>query len=743
MKTLEEQVNECIRQIALNEGDNELASLPYLYVTEINNSLNPACCKVGYSGRDDGKGSEDIKTKLNRYSTPVPDDWKLHAMIVLKCDSDDARQYEKHFIKSFKAHGEQKDKKELFNVKKNEDIDSAVIEFINDVKEDGNIKDVYRCCFANGNGFKWCSIREVLKTIKESNGMNSMLTEGKHWPADYVKTGINMVKASQLSKHPWYTDAFIRQDMKTIADEFEPLSHKNSNLGFFSAIIRWFIEYSGSSKERYQEFIEMKLDSIIRSLQVVCNDPVYDKMRDQIKQKWTFEQFEELQAKIEDSQRTSSDEKMKSIVKKDDYDVIPIYSYEELNEQFGGRWTGYRGQSEWCHTNGKSTYSSWTKDGTQMFFVIAKKDWKHIFAPEEKPAGKDYNAYDEYGVSLVAILVDVKTGKLLNETLRWNHVIDPSHTNPGASVDHAFKDNWGDLCQAVGIDVKSICENEIKDIKDKLEKESQNANTEVEKILRNVDVISSKAIPRRLRELITSIVIPDNVTGIGDYAFNRCTNLTSVTIGDRVTHIAYAAFAGCTNLTNLTIGTSVTDIGAQAFYNCSSLTNVTIPDSVTSIGNQAFTGCSNLTTVTIPKSVTSIEESMFFNCHSLTSVTIPDGVTSIGDYAFYDCTNLTSVTIPDSVTSIGASAFVQCTGLTSVMIGSGVTSIGSYVFSYCTGLTSVTFKNKTYEEVKSMKWYPWGIKDTHIIHAEDLVDESKHDAMIHFWAHMLDECFDK
>ena len=77
---------------------------------------------------------------------------------------------------------------------------------------------------------------------------------------------------------------------------------------------------------------------------------------------------------------------------------------------------------------------------------MQKKDWKRIFAPEEKPTGKDYNAYDEYGMSLVAILVDVKTGKLLNETLRWNHIIDPSHTNPGASVDHAFKDNWGDLC---------------------------------------------------------------------------------------------------------------------------------------------------------------------------------------------------------------------------------------------------------------------------------------------------------
>ena len=58
-------------------------------------------------------------------------------------------------------------------------------------------------------------------------------------------------------------------------------------------------------------------------------------------------------------------------------------------------------------------------------------------------------------MSLIAILVDVKTGSLLNETLRWNHVIEPSHTNPGASVDKAFKNNWGDLSQVVGMNVKA------------------------------------------------------------------------------------------------------------------------------------------------------------------------------------------------------------------------------------------------------------------------------------------------
>ena len=57
---------------------------------------------------------------------------------------------------------------------------------------------------------------------------------------------------------------------------------------------------------------------------------------------------------------------------------------------------------------------------------------------------------------------------------------------------------------------------------------------------------------------------------------------------------------------SISFGNEVTSIGDYAFQNCSGLTNITIPDSVTSIGNNAFYYCSGLTSVTIPNSVTSI-----------------------------------------------------------------------------------------------------------------------------------------
>ena len=182
-----------------------------------------------------------------------------------------------------------------------------------------------------------------------------------------------------------------------------------------------------------------------------------------------------------------------------------------------------------------------------------------------------------------------------------------------------------------------------------------------------------------IREIRT-LVIPDTVTSIGNYAFRDCSGLTSVIIPDSVTNIGLQAFSGCSGLTSMTIPDSVTSIGGAAFSGCSGLTSVTIPDGVTSIGGGAFSGCSGLTRVTIPDGVTSIGNSAFSGCSGLTRVTIPDSVTSIGSSAFSGCSGLTRVTIPDSVTSIGDGAFSGCSGLTNVTIPDSVTSIGNSAF---------------------------------------------------------------
>ena len=192
---------------------------------------------------------------------------------------------------------------------------------------------------------------------------------------------------------------------------------------------------------------------------------------------------------------------------------------------------------------------------------------------------------------------------------------------------------------------------------------------------------------------LSSLVLPEGVTSIGKCAFRGCGSLSSLVLPDGVTNIGGNAFADCKSLRSVVIPNSVTSIGGGAFEGCKSLHSVVIPDSVTSIGDYAFSGCSALSSVVIPDSVSCIGNRAFSGCTSLSSLVIPDGVTSVGKYAFYDCSSLSSLVIPDSVTSIGFYAFRGCSSLRSLVIPDSVTSIGNEAFGYCTSLTSLVISD--------------------------------------------------
>ena len=229
---------------------------------------------------------------------------------------------------------------------------------------------------------------------------------------------------------------------------------------------------------------------------------------------------------------------------------------------------------------------------------------------------------------------------------------------------------------------------------------------------------------------ITSVVIPDTVTRIEEYAFYDCWDLTSITIPDSVVSIGSKAFGnsekvrrrkkglyyvgnwvvdcdlylsevtwkegtkgilenafeGCYKLTSIEIPDGVVVIGDHAFSNCRYLTSVVIPDSVTELGASAFEDCISLTTITLAGDFPAIRENAFLNCSDLTSVVIPEGVTSIGANAFKNCASLTSVTVTGGLKDIGYGVFKDCSALTSITIPDSVTSIGTDAFEGCTSL---------------------------------------------------------
>ena len=115
------------------------------------------------------------------------------------------------------------------------------------------------------------------------------------------------------------------------------------------------------------------------------------------------------------------------------------------------------------------------------------------------------------------------------------------------------------------------------------------------------------------------------------------------------------------------------------------------------------------------KNCISIKHYAFWLNHNLTTIIIPNNVESIGDNAFEHCSKLINVLIPNSVKIIGKNAFAFCENLKSIEIPNSVKSIGNWAFDGCKSLKSLIFKGKTFDQIKVMKNYSFGIEDESII----------------------------
>ena len=95
------------------------------------------------------------------------------------------------------------------------------------------------------------------------------------------------------------------------------------------------------------------------------------------------------------------------------------------------------------------------------------------------------------------------------------------------------------------------------------------------------------------------VVIPDSVIAIGDKVFESLP-ITSVTMPNSVTSIGRYAFDKCSSLASVTMSNSLASIGEFAFQECTNLESIVIPNSVTRIDKYAFGGCSKLINVKMP-----------------------------------------------------------------------------------------------------------------------------------------------
>lgn len=237
---------------------------------------------------------------------------------------------------------------------------------------------------------------------------------------------------------------------------------------------------------------------------------------------------------------------------------------------------------------------------------------------------------------------------------------------------------------------------------------------------------------------ITSLVITNANTVIGDYAFANCTKLTFITLpaatgvilgnyafnGDEqltaannlefVKSIGRYAFASTAldsvsigenavcgegaflnaKLKQVTIGANAS-FGLGAFQNCSSLATVNMPEQGgVYFGKGCFAKDVSLVTIDLSKVGDTIADECFYGCRRLVVAHLTN-VKHIGNYAFADCSALAIVTVP-AAEYMGDGAFGRYDQYGSapifeqIALPDTLTHLGEGAFIGCSGLRSVT-----------------------------------------------------
>ena len=193
------------------------------------------------------------------------------------------------------------------------------------------------------------------------------------------------------------------------------------------------------------------------------------------------------------------------------------------------------------------------------------------------------------------------------------------------------------------------------------------------------------------RASVSSIVVEDGITRIGNQAFTNLTKAEKASLPETVTSIGSYAFSYCPALKEVSLPSNIDVLEEYTFNDCSSLVKIVIPDGVTTIANYTFFNCSALETVIFPESLTEIGYQAFYGCSSINELNLPAEMTYIGGYAFAGGNKVKTVKVPAGLTTIEAYTFSNFTSLENITIPDSITSIGMGAFYNCTSLAEVNF----------------------------------------------------
>ena len=205
----------------------------------------------------------------------------------------------------------------------------------------------------------------------------------------------------------------------------------------------------------------------------------------------------------------------------------------------------------------------------------------------------------------------------------------------------------------------------------------------------NTNGISSTHTYTTQGEHTVTFSFVNEVTEIGEHAFEECSQLTGIEYPKNITKISDYAFHK-TGIINIIIPNTVTYIGKSAFEYCTNVEYINIPNSIQTLSSRAF---ADYTTgelyidCNIPSSELVVGQSIFYYSN-ISKITIGRNVQSIGDMAFELCQVKTiEYEQGNCLKEIGYGAF-WCPQIEEMPIPHSVETIGDQVFAFCDNLRS-------------------------------------------------------
>ena len=190
---------------------------------------------------------------------------------------------------------------------------------------------------------------------------------------------------------------------------------------------------------------------------------------------------------------------------------------------------------------------------------------------------------------------------------------------------------------------------------------------------------------------VRSVIIPNTVEKIHQWAFAYCKELEHIDIPNSVTFIDSRSFEGCSKLSTITIPPGLTELSLGMFY-YTGLKELFIPKTVNVIKG-SFSKCDELVSLKVDEDNPNYDSRN--DCNAIIEKAsnkliagcktsfVPFGITTIGRAAFGTTVGLKSIEIPNSVTEIEESAFWACCDLESIYLPESLKTIGYYCFKFC------------------------------------------------------------